>query len=348
MMPPVTIRRRAAAGLVATLLAATGTLAAPPTPALAADPAYRSLSTASNPDWMRRLPDGASLAALSLPGTHDTLSIHGGAWTQTQENYGNSAGTLAAQLDAGVRAIDIRARINSGNTFTIHHGATYQQANFDDVLAVLGAFLAARPTETVIMRLKHECTGEIGSCADATGQLGFADIFDRYRSARPGLFWGPSVERGAGAGIPTLGAVRGRVVLAVLHGPRGGRYGQYGLAQFADWGHGSSTYIQDEYDVPNVGAIATKRDRVRRHLDATSAGDPTRMYVNFASGASVFATPAAVAGGALGVQGVNPFLLTYLNEGPEVHPPVRRTGMLMLDFPGGGLLDRIIAVNTTT
>ncbi|TDC39859.1 phosphatidylinositol-specific phospholipase C [Micromonospora sp. KC213] len=338
-------RRHLIAGLVATVLAATGGLLVAPAPAQAADAAHRSLRTADNPDWMRHLPDATSLAALSLPGTHDTLAIHGGAWTQTQENHGNSAATLAVQLRAGVRAVDIRARINEGNTLTIHHGGTYQQANFDDVLNVLGSFLAARPTETVVMRLKHECTGEFGSCTDASGQLGFADVFDRYRAARPGLFWAPSVNRSAGAAVPALGAVRGKVVLAVLHGPRGGRHGQYGLAQFADWGHGSSTYVQDEYHVPNVGAIATKRDRVRRHLDATSAGDPTRMYVNFASGGSVFATPEAVAGGALGVQGVNPFLLTYLNEGSEVHPPVRRTGMLMMDFPGGGLIDRIIAVN---
>ncbi|TDC84133.1 phosphatidylinositol-specific phospholipase C domain-containing protein [Micromonospora sp. KC606] len=344
MNTPV-LRRRLTAGLVATVFVATGGLLVSPASALAADAAHRSLRSASNPDWMRRLPDGANLAALSLPGTHDTLSIHGGAWTQTQENHGNSAATLAAQLDAGVRAIDIRARISGGNTFTIHHGATYQQANFDDVLNVLGSFLVARPTETVVMRLKHECTGEFGSCTDVTGQLGFADIFDRYRDARPGLFWGPSVNRRTGAAVPTLGAVRGKVVLAVLHGSRGGRHGQYGLAQFADWGDGSSTYVQDDYHVPNVGAIATKRDRVRRHLDTTSAGDPTRMYVNFTSGASVFATPESVAGGALGVQGVNPFLLTYLSEGSEVHPPVRRTGMLMMDFPGGGLIDRIIAVN---
>ena len=46
-----------------------------------------------------------------------------------------------------------------------------------------------------------------------------------------------------------------------------------------------------------------------------------------------------------GVQGVNPFLLTYLNEGPEVHTPVIRTGMLMLDFPGGGLIGKVISLN---
>ena len=46
----------------------------------------------------------------------------------------------------------------------------------------------------------------------------------------------------------------------------------------------TSTYVQDEYTVSTVGAIATKRDQVRRFLDATSAGDPTKMYVNFGSG----------------------------------------------------------------
>ncbi len=33
-------------------------------------------------------------------------------------------------------------------------------------------------------------------------------------------------------------------------------------------------------------------------------------------------------------------------EGPEVHPPVVRTGMLVLDFPGSGLIETVIAFNT--
>jgi len=322
-------------------------LVAVPSTAFAADVAYRSLTTASNPDWMRGLPDGASLAALSVPGTHETMAIHGGAGTQTQEDFGDSGGTLAAQLTAGIRMIDIRARVNAGNTFTIHHGGTYQNANFDDVLAKLADFLGAHPKEAVVLRLKQECTGELGSCTDATGQSSFPDIFDGYAAKRPGLFWTPSVTRATAGAMPNLGAIRGKVVLAVMNGPRGGRFANYGLAQFADWNDGSSTYVQDSYNVPNVGAIATKRDQVRRFLDATSAGDPTKLYVNFASGSSLFATPAQVAGGSLGVQGVNPFLLTYLNEGPDVHTPVVRTGAVMLDFPGGALINKIIASNQT-
>jgi 1-phosphatidylinositol phosphodiesterase len=292
---------------------------------------------------MRAVPDATSLAALSIPGTHETMSIHGGALTQTQEDFGDSGATLAAQLAAGIRMIDIRARVNSGNTFTIHHGSVYQNANFDDVLNKLSDFLGAHSGETVVMRLKQECTGELGSCTDVSGQQSFQDIFDAYAAKRPSLFWQPSITRATGAATPTLGTIRGKVVLAVMNGPHGGPIEHYGLTQFADWHDGSSTYVQDEYSVPNVGAIATKRDQVRRFLDATSAGDPTKMYVNFGSGSSIFAQPQQVAGGALGVQGVDPFLLIYLNEGPEVHTPVVRTGMMMLDFPGGGLIDKIIS-----
>lgn len=316
------------------------TVSAPPQPARAADASYRTLSAANAPDWLSGVADSASLASLSLPGTHDTLSIHGGAWTQTQEDFGDSGATLARQLTAGIRVIDVRARVNDGNTFTIHHGATYQNANFDDVLNVLQSFLAAHPRETVVMRFKQECTGELGSCTDASGQSSFQDIFDRYAAARS-LFWQPSITRSTAAATPTLGTVRGKVVLAVMHGKNGGVIEHYGLSQFATWTDGSSTYVQDEYNVPNIGAIATKRDQVRRFLDTTNAGDPTKIYVNFASGASVFAQPQQVAGGALGVQGVDPFLLTYMNEGHDL----TRTGVIMLDFPGSGLLEKIISYN---
>lgn len=320
------------------LVTLSAVLVATPGSAFAADASYRTLSAASHPDWMRDLPDTTGLAALSIPGTHETMSIHGGALTQTQENFGDSGATLARQLEAGIRMIDIRARVNSGNTFTIHHGAAYQNANFSDVVATLRTFLSAHPGETVVMRLKQECTGQIGSCTDASGQKSFADIFDSYVTP---LFWQPSVTRGAAAALPTLGTVRGKVVLAVLHGAFGSPIERYGLAHFDQWRDGSSTYVQDAYSVPNVGAIATKRDQVRRHLDATSAGDPTKMYVNFTSGSSLFAQPQHVAGGALGVQGVNPFLLIYLGEG---HGLVR-TGAIMLDFPGAGLIDKIISYN---
>lgn len=196
------------------------------------------------------------------------------------------------------------------------------------------------------MRLKAECTGSIGSCTDASGQADFTNIFDSYVSRRS-RFWAPSVDRNSAAAIPTMGTVRGRIVLAVLHNRSGGRTNAYGLAQFSGWNDGNSQFVQDSYNVPNTGAIATKRDQVRRFLDKYNAEDPgmTGMYVNFASGSSLFAQPYAVAGGAGGTQGVNPFLLIYLGQGIDVHAEVKRTGVVMMDFPGGGLIDKILTFN---
>ena len=67
------------------------------TAVLAADSSYRTLGTASNPDWMSSLPDSAALSALSVPGTHETMSIRGGSLTQTQENLGDSGGAEPPQ-----------------------------------------------------------------------------------------------------------------------------------------------------------------------------------------------------------------------------------------------------------
>ena len=337
--------KRAATFVAIAAAAISAVVIAVPSAAFAADASYRTLASASNPDWMSRLANDRSLASLSIPGTHDTMAIHGGSLTETQENYGDSGGALAAQLNAGIRLIDIRARVNDGNTFTMHHGSTYQNANFDDVLNKLSDFLRAHPGETVMMLLKQECTGEVGSCKDASGQKSFPDIFDAYAAKRPGLFWAPSINRGTAGPMPALGAVRGKVVLGIMTGKQGGVIEHYGLDQFSSWHDGSSEYVQNEYTVPNVGAIATKRDQVRRFLDKTSAGDPSKMYVNFASGSSLFAYPYQVAGGAWGVQGVDPFLLTYLDQGADVHIPVVRTGAIVMDFPGGGLIDKILTVN---
>ncbi|KAJ7208854.1 1-phosphatidylinositol phosphodiesterase [Mycena pura] len=311
-----------------------------------ADPSYRTLSTASNPNWMGAIPDATSLAALSIPGTHESLAIFGGDIAECHENFGASANTLTAQLNAGIRVFDIRLRIETGNTFVVHHGAIYQNANFDDVLAKLGTFLAAHPTEALLLRVKQECTGQFGSCTDVSGQLPFTNIFDLY-AAKPAanFFWDASIDRNSAAEVPTLGAVRGKAVLMVINGPHGGRTDAYGLAQFAGWNDGDSTYVQDNYDVPDIGAIATKRDQVRRFLDALNVGDESALYVNFCSGASLLAFPYQVAAGTLGVQGVNPFLLTYLNQGTDVHAPVHRTGITMMDFPGGGLIDKILSFN---
>ncbi|KAF7307927.1 PLCXc domain-containing protein [Mycena kentingensis (nom. inval.)] len=312
---------------------------------LRSDPSYRSLTSTSNPHWMARIQDGTSLAAMSIPGTHESLAITGTDFAECQEDWGKSAATLMTQLYAGIRAIDIRLRVERNNSLVVHHGAVYQNANLDDVLGVLVKFLASNPSETVLLRLKQECTGEFGSCTDVPDQNPFTDILDTYFARYSKAFWTPSIAPWTAPELPTLGVVRGRVVLMVLNGPHGGRYNAYGLAQFADWNDGNSTYVQDNYNVPSIGAIPTKRDQVRRFLDMynSPSGNSNTLYVNFCSGASAFALPYQVAGGIFAIQGVNPFLLIYL--GQTSNGITKRTSIVMMDFPGGALIEKILSFN---
>uniref|UniRef100_A0AAU3IGR2 Uncharacterized protein n=1 Tax=Streptomyces sp. NBC_01393 TaxID=2903851 RepID=A0AAU3IGR2_9ACTN len=98
-------------------------------------------------------------------------------------------------------------------------------------------------------------------------------------------------------------------------------------------------------------AIASKRDYVRRQLDRQNS-DPDqdkKLYINYTSGASAGAYPYSVAGGCAAQictsQGVNEFLLTYLNQVTGTHAPVVRTGVVVMDFPGGALIDKIVGYN---
>ncbi|MCP3102813.1 phosphatidylinositol-specific phospholipase C [Myxococcus sp. K15C18031901] len=269
----------------------------------------------SHPAWMSWVPGSTSLAALSLPGTHDTMAYqsYGGDLTQTQSL------DLRSQLDAGVRALDIRCR-HIDNAFTIHHGVVYLHVNFDDVLRTTIQFLNANPTETVVMRVKKEHTEE-------NVTRGFAQTFEWYRD-QPA--YSPYIWRGAH--VPTLGEVRGRIV--ILDDFAGGAYG-------IPWG---ALDLQDAWTVDELADIDDKWFKVRDHLTRTNTGAPGTLFVNFLSGSSALAYPLHVAGGIniLGIQtrGVNDYAIDHLVGGN-----VQRAGVMMMDFPGAGLIDAILALN---
>lgn len=253
-------------------------------------PYYQSLKDAHHPDWMSRINDDVSLGRLSVPGTHDTLAIRGGDIAETQEDYGISGQTLRAQLDAGIRSIDIRVRV-IGDRFTIHHGTFYQEANFSDVLLELKTFLTARPTETVLLNLKAECTGSLGSCTDEPDTTTGEDrrrIFEWYRDNDPNrdVLYQPSVSGAGTIDMPNLGQVRGKAVLTQFRGPSGGAFGNLGLTQlFSDTDR--THYIQDEYDVPTVFDIDAKWRKAQSHFVRTNADTNKNSSTSTTSAAPV-------------------------------------------------------------
>jgi 1-phosphatidylinositol phosphodiesterase len=141
---------------------------------------------------MAAIPNQTILSKLTVPGTHDSCTFNASAISKCQ----NLA--LDAQLNAGIRCIDIRCR-QFNNTFELHHGREYLGMNFSYVLTTCLSFLQAHAGECIIMSVKEE--------HDPAGNtMTFQQVFTEYMQ--------PNVKSWyLGNTIPALSAVRGKMVL---------------------------------------------------------------------------------------------------------------------------------------
>ncbi|KQX83825.1 MULTISPECIES: phosphatidylinositol-specific phospholipase C [Streptomyces] len=293
MSPYSTSRRTFLTGA----LAATAGVLIGGTPAVAA--ADRALGTQ---DWMGGIADSTPLQRLTIPGTHNSGARHGGLWTACQNT------TVTEQLNSGVRFLDIRCRI-SGDAYAIHHGAYYQHLNFDDVLGACRDFLAQRPSETVLMRVKQEYSQE----SDAA----FRRIFDIYldgRGWRPLLRLDPT--------LPNLGAARGKVVvLADNGGLPGVRYADPGIFD-----------IQDDY----MAEPGAKYPKIEAHF-RKAAQQPGKLFTNYVSTAALLPPR-------WNSDRLNPQVHTFLDGTASGWTGL---GIVPLDFPAtrSGLVESLIRHN---
>jgi 1-phosphatidylinositol phosphodiesterase len=298
-------------------------------------------------DWMLALNNQQPLSTLSLPGTHDSGATKGGPAAATQTL------SIRQQLDAGIRFLDIRLRAK-GDVFAIHHGFVFQELMFDDVLDDVREFLAQHPGETVLMRVKDEYKAESGSQP-------FVDIFRGYFARYRELIAVPD-----SLNVP-LSEVRGKVVfLTDFAGGTG-----FGLA------HSPATFtIQDDYKQSSVWGLYSKWTKVRSQFELAN-NTPKQMHINYLS-ATGGSFPYFFASGhidsrtnasrlptgvmswnkglypdlprvscVLGVcnivfEGINILAKNYLN-GPKA---LTQVGIVVADFPGAGLIQSVIEVNT--
>lgn len=322
---PGGLSRRTGPVLAALLLA--GSLLSGAAPAAAAPVATEPADTAQDPsvaraEWMSAIPDDTNLAALSIPGTHDTGAWRGTVWSRTQDL------PLSEQLDSGVRFLDVRTR-HYQDAFPIHHGAEYLDLNFTDVVTDIGAFLAENPAETVLMRMKKEHTEEENTRS-------YEETLDHYIEEDPDTrdllsehLWMPGQDADR---VPDLGEVRGRIVIV------------QDFSASRDYGvrwNGPALDIQDDYRVPTVFDIPAKWESARAHFDDTAAGPNDVLYVNHLSGSGApLANPREVAWGALGIRGVNDRAVDHLRPAEA-----SRTGVVVMDFPSQELTDLVLAHN---
>jgi 1-phosphatidylinositol phosphodiesterase len=268
--------------------------------------AAQAIPTSNN--WMTSLPDNSSISALSIPGTHDSGArfepINGTAKCQNL--------TIAEQLEAGIRFLDIRCR-HIDNAFAIHHGSVYQNLNFNDVLLACNAFLSNHPGEVIVMSVKEEY--------DASGNnRTFEQTFDSYVQQYANIW-------SLGATVPTLGQVRGRIVLLRRFGagstPKGIDATSWGdNTTFTISNANATLRIQDQYVVPDNNV---KWNNINTLLTEASTQSNNTLYVNFTSGykSLIFSIPSITTVSA----SINPSITTYFTN--HTHG---RYGIIAMDF----------------
>ena len=253
---------------------------------LAATPAEAADVRAVN--WMENVPNETKLSSMSIPGTHDSCTQN----VDMRYIFQCQDASIATQLKYGYRYLDMRLVLEkrSGQETLVlkHNIARCKTSNspfagtltLDDVLRDVSAFLDAHPTETVILCMKAENSKD--DVAEIQKVLYQTIDKDPER-------WYLKNE------IPTLGEVRGKIVLATRFDDkfpvgfeRCGLY--FGWADQGDRTvlsdptansviNGRETLcVQDRYNYDTDDKI----DAIHTCLDNSRAADDT-FFLNFTS-----------------------------------------------------------------
>ncbi|MCJ1223564.1 hypothetical protein MMC12_000207 [Toensbergia leucococca] len=257
-------------------------------------------SSASLPSWMSKLKDETPLSALSIPGTHNSPTCH-----RALPSVRCQAVPPRVQLENGVRFFDIRVQPETPEDLTkdrlilVHSvfpvsltGNKY----FRDLVNEVFNFLDQNPSETVIMSVKREGTG------DATDAQLSRILRDHYAGDVNHWFTAPR--------IPTLGEARQKIVLVRRFALEEGLKQEW---EGAGWCINAETWadntpnntcpsgdvcVQDFYEVMETENIEKKikycQDQLERAaqcvcflpgMSAESAAPPPKQpfYVNFLS-----------------------------------------------------------------
>lgn len=277
-----------------------------------------SPARAAGNNWMTLLHGTLPLSQYSIPGTHDSgARFEPVSGTAKCQNL-----TIADQLNAGIRFLDIRCR-HLDNAFTIHHGSVYQNINFADVLNDTIGFLNANPGETVIMSVKEEHT-------PSGTTRSFEATFDAYVAQSPSKWH-------LGSGIPTLDAVRGKIVLFRRFGASSTPKG-IDASNWPDnttFSTGGALRVQDRYVVPDNNV---KWSFIEAILNEARYGGPNTLYVNFSSGYR--SGPLGIPSIATVSNNINPRLTTFFNANPS-----GRFGAILMDFADAAKASQIYNTN---
>lgn len=153
-------------------------------------------------EWMKEIDDKKQLFCITIPGSHDCVTeyVQMPHISQTQDL------NIYEQMEIGIRALDIRVQ-SLGNRLGMVHGVAKafnnpfrnsNQMDLADVLQHCYNFLNANPSETIVFQFKNDSNKECEKCFD--------NLFYTYIKGNETKWY---LENR----IPTLGEVRGKIVL---------------------------------------------------------------------------------------------------------------------------------------
>jgi 1-phosphatidylinositol phosphodiesterase len=331
----------------------------PPIPIKMVDVAYEYNNTISDTSlhkWMSKLSNTLTLSSLSIPGTHDTMTYLDlkGFDVFTKSFVKCQSLDLKTQLNAGIRAIDIRCRVLNDN-FIIYHGSISLNINLDNVMQILTKFLTDNNSEFIIMRTKREYKD--------SSNLTYPQIFENYWNKYNKFFYTSSNSN------PTIKELRGKIyVIQSSESERGIADGYFDK--------------QDMFDIDTNWKLYDKWIAVKNHINK-SASDGLKgkkLFISFlnASNEAGRIIPSFVASGK-GIPNTDtpplttgkvvskndntyedfgrvdcvgnvcsiPFVgINYLfDEYLEKQSGNIKLGIIMIDFPGARLIKQIINQN---
>ena len=262
-----------------------------------------ALYSSSNSDsWMKEIPDQTPLGALSIPGTHNSPTCHA-----APPSVRCQAVPPKEQLANGVRFFDIRVQPakpedeNNDELILVHSvfpisltGAKY----FRDLYNTILEFLREHPSETLILSIKREGTG------NATDQQ-LSKILKKHYTHPQQWYTEPDV--------PTLGNVRGRIVLLrrfnnddSLKGEWNGKGWGIDCATWADNTPDSTcpsgwARVQDFYNVTETSMMDQKAEYAKALCEKSGccvyqpgasvqaqSGQKLPLFINFLSASNFF------------------------------------------------------------
>ncbi|RMD40815.1 hypothetical protein DV735_g4300, partial [Chaetothyriales sp. CBS 134920] len=315
-----------------------------------ADQSFVGLFTAFDlAKWQAKIANDTPLGALSIPGTHNSPTCYA-----APPSVRCQAVSPVEQLNKGTRFFDIRLQlpepfdINSDRLLMVHSVfpiSLLAPKYFRDLYNEILKFLRENPTETLILSLKREGTG-----TGTDEQLSL--ILKKYYTNPREWFTEPR--------LPTLGEVRGRIVLfrrfnlaPSLKGEWGGKGWGIDATGWADntpnaTCTGGDVCIQDYYEVMSPASISKKIEYSEAQLERSGSccfdaahhgarGTKFPLYVNFLSASNfwnVGTWPEKIAAQ------VNPAVLKFLVRQHMVKPDggVKEgdwsTGIVVTDWVG--------------